>query len=182
MARKIGQANRKLAQIVESRVGIGHSDMVSGWHTLLDNLFKQMGPYLQKGRLITFKTLQENEKRFFERLYHQTVLPENAVGFYLPPSVRRQMMGEDAGAVSAGDESDAGAVVASLTDNHDVIVNALFALAPYTPAVDVYEQGKMIAGYQFSTIDECRADLQRIIQRHLSKSFPLASSKQESLS
>jgi hypothetical protein len=176
MAHKTGQANKKLAQIVESRVGIGPSDMVSGWHTLLDNLFKQMGPYLQKGRLITFQNLQENERRFFERLHHEIVLPKNAVGFYLPPSVRRQMLGEDARAVAVGNESDAGAVIASLNDNHDVIVNALFALPPYTPAVDVYERGKMIAGYQFSTTDECRADLQHIIERHLSLVSPLASS------
>jgi hypothetical protein len=41
---------RRLAETVEGRVGIGKSEMVSGWHQLLRGLFQQMEPYLKAGK------------------------------------------------------------------------------------------------------------------------------------
>jgi len=156
---------RRLAETVERRVGIGKSDMVSGWQQLLHGLFQQMEPYLKAGRIITFKDLAAHEVTFFEALSSATTVSDKVVGFYLPPSVRRQMMGEDP--IGDAEESDLGSVVASHADVKNIIVNALFALPPFTPAVDVYENEQLVAGYQFSSLDECRDELQQIIQRHI---------------
>jgi hypothetical protein len=156
---------RQLAETVERRVGLGQSDMVSGWHQLLRGLFQQMKSYLIAGRIITFQDLTAHEVAFFESLSSAITVPDQVVGFYLPPSVRRQMMGE--GPLDDDEERDLGSVVVSHVDVKNIIVNALFALPPFTPAVDVYESGQMVAGYQFSSMNECRDELQQIIARHL---------------
>jgi hypothetical protein len=156
---------RRLAETVEGRVGIGKSEMVSGWHQLLRGLFQQMESYLIAGKIITFQDLTAHEVAFFETLSSATMVSAKVVGFYLPPSVRRQMMGEEP--LGDAEETDLGSVVASHVDVKNIIVNALFALPPFIPAVDVYENEQMVAGYQFSSLEECRDELQQIIVRHI---------------
>ena len=162
--------NRRLAQTVEQRAGAGPSEIVAGWQSMLQDMLIRMQPFLKPGSIVTFKQLLPDEKVFFNRLADEVTVPQVAQAFYLPPSVRHQMMG---GGVGDNDDiglSDAGVLVASRVDNHDVIVNALFARASCTPAVDVYEQGKLLAGYQYPNIDACRSELGTILKRHLLQS------------
>lgn len=159
--------NQRLARVVEQRVGVGQTEMVSGWQAVLKDLLSRMKPFMKPGFLVTFQNLTEAEIAFFERLHHEVRMPQSAVGLYLPPSVREQMLGEKPINNGASGQPDAGVVVASHHGAFDVIVNALFAFPPFTPAIDVYDRGQLMAGYQFATIDECRADLANVIGRHL---------------
>lgn len=159
--------NRKLAQVIEQRAGTGPSEIVAGWQLMLKEMLIRMQPFLKPGSIVTFQQLLPNEKVFFSRLVEEVPVPEAAQAFYLPPSVRHQMLGGRAG---DGDDiglSDAGVLVASRADNYDVIVNALFAQASCTPAVDVYDQGQLVAGYQYLSIDACRSELGLLLKRHL---------------
>ncbi len=162
--------NRKLAQTIEQRAGTGPSEIVAGWQSMLQDMLTRMRPFLKPGSIVTFQQLLPDEKVFFKRLSNEVPVPETAQAFYLPPSVRHQMMGGPAGVNDDIGLSDAGVLVASRVDNHDVIVNALFARASCTPAVDVYEQGKLVAGYQYPNIDACRSELGTILKRHLLQS------------
>jgi hypothetical protein len=47
------------------------------------------------------------------------------------------------------------------------VINALMAKPPFTPAIDVYDNGQLLAGYIYNTIDECIGDLARVLQIHL---------------
>ncbi len=159
--------NRKLAQTIEQRAGSGPSEIVAGWQSMLRDMLIRMQPYLMPGAMVTFQQLLPGEKAFFNRLVEEVPVPTKCLAFYLPPSVRHQMMGGQAGDTHEPGLSDAGVLVASRVDSHDVIVNALFALAACTPAVDVYEQGQLVAGYQYSSIDACRFELGSVLKRHL---------------
>jgi hypothetical protein len=153
--------------IVETRAGVGPSELVAGWQSILKNLLDRMQPFMQPGRLVTFQSLEPPERVFFEGLVEAIALLPNTVGLYLPPSVRSQMLGESPADHGAAPQPDAGVLVASRVGNFDIIVNALFAYAPFTPAVDVYEKRQLIAGYQYTQIEACRAELTAIIKRHL---------------
>lgn len=157
----------RLSQVVERRVGVGPTEIVSGWQALLKDLLIRMRPFMRRGSLVTFQNLTVDEIAFFEQLHHGVSIPRSAAGFYLPPSVRSQMLGENTSDDNLSEQPDAGVVVASHPDVFDVIVNALFAFPPFTPAVDVYDHGQLTAGYQYTTIDECRADLASVLGRHL---------------
>jgi hypothetical protein len=37
----------------------------------------------------------------------------------------------------------------------------------FTPAIDVYDNGQLLAGYVYNTIDECVDNLTRVLQIHL---------------
>jgi len=161
---------RKVAETIEQRAGIGQSEIVAGWQSMLRDMLVRMQPFLKPGSIITFQKVLPDESVFFSRLIDEVPVPKVAQAFYLPPSVRHQMMGGRAGHNDEIGLSDAGVLVASRVDSHDVIVNALFARASCTPAVDVYEQGQLVAGYQYSSIDACRSELGTVLNRHLLQS------------
>jgi hypothetical protein len=159
--------NRRLAKTIEQRAGSGPSEIVAGWQSMLRDMLIRMQPHLLPGSIVTFQQLLPDEKVFFKRLSDDVLVPGEVLAFYLPPSVRHQMMGGQAGDTHEHSLSDAGVLVASRAGDHDVIVNALFAKASCTPAVDVYEQGHLVAGYQYTSIDACRLELGAVLKRHL---------------
>jgi hypothetical protein len=160
--------NRKLAEVIEKRAGSGPSEMVAGWQSMLQDMLNRMKPFLKPGSIITFQQLLADEMVFYNRLVDAVPVPEAAQAFYLPPSVRHRMLGGPAGRQCRHRPCRTQVcLVASRVDSHDVIVNALFARAACTPAVDVYEHGKLVAGYQYLSIDECCSELGAILTRHL---------------
>ena len=161
-----------MARVVEERAGVGTTEIVSGWQAVLVDLLSRMKPFLRPGVMVTFQHLTTSEIDFFERLHHQVRIPQSAAAIYLPPSVREQMLVEKQVINDVSGQPDAGVVVASRHDEFDVIVNALFAFHPFTPAIDVYERGQLTAGYQFKNIDLCIAELSTVLGRHLGMPSP----------
>lgn len=63
---------------------------------------------------------------------------------------------------------DTGILLACCEGDYDTIVNALFAHLPHTPAIDIYEKGRLVAGYSYASLDDCRSELSAVLARHLS--------------
>ena len=163
-----------MAKTIESRSPAGRNDSVQGWHNLLKKVFLQMAPYLREGRLVTFRTLTDKEGAFFEELRRKITVPLSINAIYIPPSVRYQMLyhrpaGEPQPIPdhSPDNPPDEGIVLACRKDDYDVVINALMAKPPFTPAIDVYDDGKLLAGYIYNTINECIGDLTKVLQVHL---------------
>jgi hypothetical protein len=159
--------NQQKARLVEERAGVGTTEIVSGWQAVLVDLLSRIKPFSRPGGMVTFQHLTTSEIDFFERLHQEVRIPQSAAAIYLPPSVREQMLGEKKIFTDTSGQPDAGVVVASYHEKFDVIVNALFAFHPFTPAIDVYERGQLTAGYQFGNIDACIAELSTVLDRHL---------------
>lgn len=159
--------NRRLAKVVEQRVGHGPTPIVSGWQMMLQDMLEKMNRYLKSGSIVTFQKLTPQETDFFSLLANKITVPHTAVAIFLPPSVRQQMLGGWSGDNKGVGPPDAGVMVASWADNYSVILNALFAYPPFTPAVDIYDQGQFSAGYQYDNIEACRSELSELLNRHL---------------
>jgi hypothetical protein len=171
--------NERLAEIIESRSPAGRHDSVQGWHNLLKDLFSQMAPYLREGRLVTFRELKETERLFFENQLQRIKIPVAAQALYLPPSVRHQMLyqrpaGEPQPVPehSPDNPPDEGIVLACRKNDVNVVINALLAKPPFTPAIDVYDNGQLLAGYVYHTIGECISHLSEVMQIHLQTGRP----------
>ncbi len=169
------ESGRQVVETIEGRVRAGKDPTVAGWQAMLSDFLQQMAPYMASGRLVTFQTLQPREKDFFRALHAAVRIPEGAAALYLPPSVRHQMLyGRQTNKASLlGNEDpdnppDDGILLASRVGDDTVIVNALFAHPPFTPAVDVYDHGQLIAGYTFYTVEECVQAQTEVIRVHLS--------------
>jgi hypothetical protein len=163
-----------VAEIIESRSPAGRQDSVRGWHDLLKKLLSQMTPYLKEGHLVTFRTLSKWERGFFEELHRKVALPSTVSAIYMPPSVRFQMLyrrpeGEPRAIPDHSPENppDEGIILGCRRTDLDVVVNALLAKPPFSPAIDVYDNGQLLAGYVYNTIDECIGDLTKVLQTHL---------------
>ncbi len=174
MSKTNRENGRLVTETIEGRVRAGEDPTVAGWQAMLSDLLQKMAPYLAAGRLVTFQTLEPHEKDFFEALHDAVRIPESATALYLPPSVRHQMLyrNQTNKAALLGNEDpenppDAGILLASRTNDYTVIVNALFAHPPFTPAVDIYDHGQLVAGYTYYTVEECRKALTKLIAVHL---------------
>ena len=168
--------NSQISEIIENRSPAGQNDSVKGWHNLLKRLLAQMSPHLREGQLITFRTLHDSERAFFEALHAKVKVPPSVGAIYLPPSVRFQMMyqrpeGEPQPLVeySLENSPDEGVVLATRTTDFSVVVNVLLAQPPFTPAIDVYCDGQLLAGYVYNTINECIEDLTKVLEIHLQR-------------
>ena len=176
MPEKNDDTARRVADTIHGRVGAGASELVAGWQRILADLLEKMAPFLAPGRLVTFHNLQPEEKAFFEALHRQITLPAGVTALFISPSVRQQMTrghpsGAEAGSASAprpaSNPSDAGILLACREGDTATIVNALFAYPPHTPAIDVYENGQLMAGYSYASMAACRGELSAVLQRHL---------------
>lgn len=102
------------------------------------------------------------------------MVPISVGAIYLPPSVRYQMLyhrpegqPQPLPEHSPDNPPDEGIVLACRKTDFTVIINALLAKPPFAPAIDVYDDGQLLAGYVYNAIDECIADLTKVLQIHL---------------
>jgi hypothetical protein len=167
-------SNSSITEIIESRSPAGRQDSVQGWHNLLKRLLSQMTPYLKNGHLVTFRTLNDRERDFFEELHGKVTVPPSVSAIYMPPSVRFQMLyrrpeGEPRAVPDHSPENppDEGIVLGCRKTDLNVVINALLAKPPFAPAIDVYDNGQLLAGYVYNTVDECIGDLTKVLQTHL---------------
>ena len=163
-----------IVDVIENRSPAGRNDSVQGWHNLLKKILSQMAPYLRDGHLITFRRITDQEAVFFEQLRLKLTVPPSVTSIYLPPSVRYQMLyNRPAGEPQPIPEHppdnppDDGILLACRSADFNVVINALMAKPPFTPAIDVYDNGQLLAGYVYNSIDECISNLSRVLQIHL---------------
>ena len=164
----------RTAEIIESRSPAGRHDTVLGWHNLLKDILSRMAPYLREGHLITFRSLKKNESKFFEDMRRKVNVPKFARAIYLPPSVRFQMLyhrpeghPQPIPEHSPDDPPDEGIILACRKTDFNVVVNTLLAKPPYTSGIDIYDDGRLLAGYVYNTITECIVDMTRVLEIHL---------------
>ena len=163
--------SESMDQTIVRRSGVGPNDLIEGWQSVLSRMLDQMQPFLQPARIITFEHIHPYEQGVFQQIVQRVTMPEQAWGIYLPPSVRNQLTYTNQSLdIPAGEAvpRDDGVLLISRLASHETIVNSLLALPPFTPAVDVYDKGTLLAGYAYDNIGECLADLTAVIQTHLS--------------
>ena len=174
MKSSVDTSSIRTADIIESRSPAGRNDSVEGWHNLLKKILSQMTPYLREGHLVTFRSITNQESVFFEKLRSKVTVPCSVGAIYMPPSVRFQMLyqrpenePQPIPEHSADNPPDKGIILACRKADFNIMINALMAKPPFTPAIDVYDSGQLLAGYIYNTIDECIGDLTKVMQTHL---------------
>jgi hypothetical protein len=162
--------NAMIDQTISQRTGFGPNDMVRGWQYMLGNLLKQLTPYLQQSRIVTFRHLNPAEKKIFERISERVKVHETACGVYLAPSIRNQLLYSNQGLKIPEAETmpkDDGVLLFSRLSSHTIILNVLLAHPPYAPAIDVYDHGALLAGYVYKSIDDCLTSITQVIATYL---------------
>lgn len=163
IVQKLDQARAREQQ----RLKAGADATVAGWQCFLEGLLIRLEEYLHPGRLVTFQSLAPEEQGFFEGLAHSLDLPPDVCGVFIPPSVLQAMLfAPESGSAPARIPSDAGIVLVSRCRDYAIVLNTLFAMPPYAAGIDVYEEGRLLAGYSYRTIDECRDNLPGVIRTY----------------
>lgn len=168
--------NKIIADTIHGRVQTGQDTIVTGWQQVLTDILTQLKPFMAPGHLVTFQSLQATEKKFYEDLLHSVHVPGHVLAIYMPPSVRHQMMyanhGPDNQVLNDHDPDnppDAGVVLATAVQGFSVILNALFAYPSTLAATDVYDRGQLVAGYTYSSIEDCQKGLKELMQTYFTE-------------
>ena len=143
---------------------------ISAWYRNLKGQLHKLQPFLVPGRLVTFQQITPEESDFFQMLAGTVRVPESVCAVFIPPSVVQAAMWSDSIDYTAtgkaglyGIAPDAGAVVAQRCGSLQTIVNALFAFPPLQPGIDVYEDGRLLAGYTYQDQQACTDELSEIL-------------------
>jgi hypothetical protein len=158
--------NRFIEKTISKRAGVGPNEMIRGWQNMLIDLLEQLAPYLKPARLITFQNLTPEEQKTFQRVLQHITIPDKACGVYLSPNARNQMLYTNRGAAipaEARTPPDDGVLLFSAASSHNTVINCLLAHPPHLPAIDVYQDGALLAGYVYESIDACIASLSDVI-------------------
>jgi hypothetical protein len=160
--------------VQQSGAGQESEARVRGWYRELTGQLSRLAEYLVPGRIVTFQQVSSEEEAFFQELTNVVRVPESACAIFIPPSVVQKAMWPvfsapqgDGSSSLYGVAPDAGAVVAQRCGSSTVVVNALFAFPPMSPGVDVYEDGRLLAGYAYSDPTECAHGLSGILDTYL---------------
>ncbi|MCK7509803.1 MAG: hypothetical protein MZV70_41090 [Desulfobacterales bacterium] len=142
--------------------------VVAGWQSFLEGVLIRLEDYLVPGQPGHIPVGRTRRKGFFRgacrqrrRAIHPTVC-----AVFIPPerSARQMFYGLDSGPAPARLATDAGIVLAMPSAaTYAIVLNTLFAMPPYAAGIDVYEEGRLIAGYSYASVSECRDNLS---QRH----------------
>jgi len=161
-----------IIETVESRNGSTDTcgPMVKGWQRYLAGMLEKMAPFMPSAKLVTFRQLTEKEKTTFEYIHARLSVPANVSAIFIPPSVLKTMMND--GSPPANQAPDNGILLATRTGDYAVILNALFALPPYYPAVDIYENGCLLSGHVFNSVSECVEGLSDLTRTYLDRRNP----------
>ncbi len=168
----VKKQNPSIDNTIMDRTGVGSNALVEGWQDFLVNLLDQLAAYLQTGKTITFQQLTGDEKETFNKIVSAIDLPEWVCGVFIPPSVRNQMMYTNQGKkipVQALMKTDEGAIIFTRYASENIIINTLLANPPYSAAVDVYDNGALIAGYVYSTIEDCLSSLNDVVKTYFER-------------
>jgi hypothetical protein len=154
----------------QRRLEGGADSKVAGWQCLLEGMLIRLEAFLAPGRMVTFQSLTPEENDFFKELDASLELPSEVCAVFIPPSVLQGMLfNPESGPAPARMVSDAGIVLASRCGDYSIVLNTLFALPPYAAGIDVYEEGRLLAGYSYRSLAECRQSLPRIIRTYFNR-------------
>lgn len=158
----------------DRRLQAGADPRIANWQCDLERQLIRLEPYLVAGRIVNFAQITPEEETFFEGLAATVRIPEAACAVFVPPSVVQQAMwpgqGPQCGADGHGLYSiapDAGAVVAAVCGRLGTIVNALLVFPPLKPGIDVYEDGRLLAGHAFDAPQACIDGLSEVLFTYL---------------
>ena len=164
------EKNRRIGETITQRTGTGSNELVAGWQKMLANLLDNFSPYLKPARIVTFKHLTSEEEQLFHQIVQHVDVPDDVCGIYISASARNQMMYTNQGQKipeEASSPNDDGALLFSLPSSRATIINVLLAHSPHMPAIDVYDDGALLAGYIYESIDDCLGSLTKVIAIHL---------------
>lgn len=167
------QIPHKLAAVKareQQRLEAGADPKVAGWQCFLEGMLVRLEEFLAPGRLVTFQSLTPEENAFFTEMGRSFELPPDVCAVFIPPSVLQGMLfAMESGPAPARMLSDTGIVLASRCRDYSIVLNTLFAMPPFAAGIDVYEEGRLLAGYSYRTIAECRENLPRVIRTYLNR-------------
>ena len=163
--------SESMDQTIARRSRVGPNDLIAGWQSVLGRMLDQTQPFLQPARIIKFQRINSYEQGVFQQIVQRVTLSEQTWGVYLPPSVLNQLMYTNQGLNIPAEEAvyrDDGVLLFSRLASHETIVKGLLTHPPFSPALDVYDRGALLAGYVYDGIGECLADMTAVIQTHVS--------------
>ena len=161
----------KILEKAETRKQSGCDPIIADWQFIMEITLNMAGNQLQKrpGWLFPLQISARKEWEFYLDLQEKLDLPPDTNAVFCTPSFSNRvidianMKPTDAGGKDAiMDTKEAYSVIISDCQTHDKIMHVSLPGKAVMPGIDVFEDGKHLAGYSYHRAEECTDALGKV--------------------
>jgi hypothetical protein len=168
------ERQQKTAATRDFRLQIGRDPDTVRWQEALEMMLIRESEHLVPGRLSSYDDLEGDEAKVLKALAKVIIVPDDTCVIYIPPSIMAAMMAD--GRLQAPEMSaeglkafgeDVGILIGARCGDFNVILYVQFGLPPAKPGAEVYQDGEIVAVYQYPSIQQCISELNGLIETFL---------------
>ncbi|MDM8535349.1 hypothetical protein QUF70_01200 [Desulfobacterales bacterium HSG17] len=158
-----------LDEKTQKRIEAGRDKLTANLHGAMEAILINLQDLLIPGEIVTSETLEQDLKKQFHKLQISLDLSPFAHAVFLPSGIYRNLnsyshLQKTASAIIPDDDNDTSKVLVSGISDYKRILTA--EISPAKPGIDIFDDGSLLASYNYNTPHECINDLSKIIWIH----------------
>lgn len=154
---------------VKQWISAGKDPRSAHWQGGLESILRILKPYLKPGQLVPVSQLGEPDQAVFLSVLGIVDLSPNLLAAFLPPSVAGKITpppsAEELFRIENGKPSYKIIIVRQGPEKR--ILCAEISEQADKPGVDIFQSGALLGTYNFENLEDCIADLNKIIRVHI---------------
>jgi len=152
---------------IQKRIKAGRDKLTAALHGAMEAMLINLKELLIPGEIVTSESLKPDQKEQFHKLQISLDLSPFAHAVFLPSGIYRNLnsyknMQTIASAIVPDD--DAIKILVSGKNDYNRILTA--EISPVKPGINIFDDGSLLASYNYNTPLECINDLSKIIWIH----------------
>jgi len=162
--KSIQESAEEIFEKAEAREKAGQDPLYAHWQASLEILLLACEESLRPGRLLPIGIDGEKEWDFYQDVLEKLDLPPEVCAVLITPSGVRAMpipQGLEMDALALPERDSFSMIISGCLDHTTVMQVSLPGVM--SVGIDVFEHGAQLASYNYNTIEECLADLTRVI-------------------
>ena len=147
----------------------GRDPRTAYWQGGIESVFELFKPYLEPGKLMPVKTLEENELSLFLEVMTAVDLSPGLFAAFLPPAIADKMNPPESAEELQRIEKDTPSVKILIVrpGAEQRILCAELSEFAHNPGADIFQEGAFLGSYHFESQQDGVAQLNKIIRVHL---------------
>ena len=162
--KSIQESAEEIFEKAEAREKAGQDPFIAHWQATLEIVLLACEESLRPGQLVPMRIDGEREWEFYQEVLEKLDLPPEVCAVLMTPSGVRAMpipQGLEMEAQALPERDSFSMIISGCLDHTTVMQVSLPGVM--SVGIDVFEHGSQLASYTYNTIEECLADLTRVI-------------------
>ena len=156
---------KEVQDMVRARIDAGREAGVVLWQAALESMLIAVSPYLASGEMVTVSSMGPEASARFNDLQRMLDFSPFVCGVFLPPEQADTLSPE--GIVAPLARASKGSMKILVTRAGDFSRIMTVEIAPGSPGIDIFEDGRLLGSYDYDSPEACMADISKTVWIHL---------------